>query len=87
MEKLKIVDFLAKHSSLYIYVDNDVTDKLEFFLASIQIYTMFTSVSFFQKFIKGGWNKSWGVENFAEINKRGGGTIIRYLRVVNIAQE
>ena len=31
-------------------------------------------ISFFQKLIKGGWNKSGGgVEKFIKINKRGGG--------------
>ena len=34
-------------------------------------------ISFFQKLIKGGG----GLENFSKINKRGGGTIIRYWRV------
>ena len=33
---------------------------------------MFTIISFFQKLIKGGWNKSGGLENFSKINKRGG---------------
>ena len=34
---------------------------------------MFTIISFFQKLIKGGRNKSGGLENFSKINKRGGG--------------
>ena len=34
--------------------------------------TMLTIISFFQKLIKGGWNKSGGLENFSKINKRGG---------------
>ena len=29
-------------------------------------------ISFFQKLIKGGWNKSGGLDNFSKINKRGG---------------
>ena len=37
----------------------------------------------FPKINKRGWNKSGGggLENFSKINKRGGGTIIRYSRV------
>ena len=44
---------------------------------------MFTIISFFQKLIKGVWSNKGvgGLENFSKINKRGGGTIIRYSRV------
>ena len=43
---------------------------------------MFIIISFFQKLIKGGWNKSeGGLENFSKIDNRGGGTIIRFSRV------
>ena len=34
---------------------------------------MFPIISFFQKLIKGGWNKSGGSENFSKVNMRGGG--------------
>ena len=37
---------------------------------------MLTMISFFPKIDKkggGGWNKSGGLENFSNINKRGGG--------------
>ena len=37
--------------------------------------TMLTIISFFQKLIKGGWNKGGGLENFSKINKRGGGRL------------
>ena len=41
-------------------------------------------ISFFQKLIKGGGVgiRVGGLENFSKINKRGGGTIIRYSRVL-----
>ena len=44
--------------------------------------TMLTIISFCQKLIKGGAGiRARGLENFSKINKRGGGTIIRYSRV------
>ena len=44
--------------------------------------TMLTIISFFQKLIKEGVGiRAGGLENFSKINKRGGGTIIRYSRV------
>ena len=44
---------------------------------------MFTIISFFQKLIKGGVGiRAGGLENFSKINKRGGGTINRYSRVL-----
>ena len=41
---------------------------------------MFTIISFYEKLIKGDWNKG-GLENFSKINM--GGAIIRYSRVLN----
>ena len=44
-----------------------------------------TVISFFQKLIKGGVGiTAGGLENFSKINKRGGGTIIRYSRVSDV---
>ena len=45
--------------------------------------TMLTIISSFQKLIKGGFGiRAGGVGKFSKINKRGGGTINRYSRVV-----
>ena len=46
---------------------------------------MFTIIAFFQKLIKGGWNKSGEVESFQKlISGGGGGMIIQYSRVGKI---
>ena len=53
---------------------------LRLFLAFIQKLCLL-SLHFPQKLIKGGLEYEGGLENFSKIYKRGGETIIRYLRV------
>ena len=72
-------------------MNSDVNDTFTFELlfllnalletfSSIYSEIMSSIISFFQKLIpkkklKGGWNKSGGLENFSKINKRGGGRL------------
>ena len=50
--------------------------------SSVYSEVLLTIISFFQKLITGGWNKSRGLENFAQSNR---GAIIQYLRVLSSA--